>query len=163
MKPTRSSFSLCSLAFGIVLLAVLFQAHKLLAQAGQVTPYAFSPQAKQVIDRLGTFDSIPADAWQYHLGDIAHGERPDLDTTAWQTVHLPFTAPHGAVWLRRWVEVPKTLNGYDLAGSQIWFHMQVGANGPVPTILYYNGSRIALGDDLEKQLLFNEAKPGDKV
>ncbi|MGB6111630.1 MAG: glycoside hydrolase family 38 C-terminal domain-containing protein [Acidobacteriaceae bacterium] len=163
MKPTRSSFSLCSLAFGIVLLAVLFQAHELLAQAGQVTPYAFSPQAKLVIDRLGTFDSIPADAWQYHLGDIAHGERPDLDTTAWQTVHLPFTAPHGAVWLRRWVEVPKTLNGYDLAGSQIWFHMQVGANGPVPTILYYNGSRIALGDDLEKQLLFNEAKPGDKV
>ena len=61
------------------------------------------------------------------------------------------------------VEVPKTLHGYDLAGSQIWFHMQVGANGPVPTILYYNGSRIALGDDLEKQLLFNEAKPGEKV
>jgi alpha-mannosidase len=133
------------------------------AQAGKVQAYAFSPQAKQVIDRLGTFDSIPADTWQYHLGDIAHGERPDLDTAAWQTVHLPFTAPHGAVWLRRWVEVPKTLHGYDLAGSQIWFHIQVGANGPVPTILYYNGSRIALGDNLEKQLLFNKAKPGDKV
>jgi len=133
------------------------------AQAGKVKPYTFSPQAKQVIDRLGTFDSIPADTWQYHLGDIAHGERPDLDTSGWQTVHLPFTAPHGAVWLRHWVEVPKTLHGYDLSGSQIWFHIQVGANGPVPTILYYNGSRIALGDDLEKQLLFNEAKPGDKV
>jgi len=163
LKPTRSSFSLCSLAFGIVLLTVLFQTHNVLAQAGKVKAYTFSPQAKQVIDRLGTFDSIPADTWQYHLGDIAHGERPDLDTAAWQTVHLPFAAPHGAVWLRRWVEVPKTLHGYDLAGSQIWFHIQVGANGPVPTILYYNGSRIALGDDLEKQLLFNEAKPGEKV
>ncbi|MGC1871905.1 MAG: glycoside hydrolase family 38 C-terminal domain-containing protein [Acidobacteriaceae bacterium] len=163
MKPTRSSFSLCSLAFGVVLITVLFPTNNMFAQAGEVTPYAFSAQAKQVIARLGTFDSIPADTWQYHLGDIAHGERPDLDTAGWQTVHLPFTAPHGAVWLRRWVEVPKTLNGYDLAGSQIWFHMQVGANGPVPTILYYNGSRIALGDDLEKQLLFNEAKPGDKV
>ena len=163
MKPTRSLFSIFPLAFGIVLLAVLFQTHNIFAQAGQVKPYAFSPQAKQVIDRLGTFDSIPAHTWQYHLGDIAHGERPDLDTSGWQTVHLPFTAPHGAVWLRRWVEVPKTLNGYDLSGAQIWFSMRIGANGPVPTILYYNGSRVALGDNLEKQILFNKAKPGEKV
>jgi alpha-mannosidase len=163
LKPDRSSLPFCSVAFGIVLLIVLFQVRTLSAQAGKVEAYTFSPPAKQVIDRLGTFASIPADTWQYHLGDIAHGERPDLDTAAWQNVHLPFTAPHGAVWLRRWVEVPTTLHGYDLAGSQVWFHMQVGANGPVPMILYYNGSRIALGDDLEKQLLFNEAKPGEKV
>ncbi len=163
MKPIRRSFPLSSLALAVVLLALSFQTQNLFAQAGKVAPYTFSPKAQQVIDRLDTFNSIPAQTWQYHLGDIAHGERPDLDTGAWQTVHLPFTAPHGAVWLRRWVEVPKTLNGYNLAGAQIWFHMQVRANGPIPTILYYNGSRIALGEDLEKQLLFNEAKPGEKV
>lgn len=125
--------------------------------------YTFSPQAKAVVARLASFDNIPATEWQYHPGDIAHGERPDLDTSDWQTVKLPFTAPHGAVWFRRWVEVPNNLNGYDLSGSQIWFQMQVDANGPVPMILYYNGSRVALGDDLEKQLLFSNAKPGDKI
>ena len=105
MKPTRSSISLYSLALGIVVLAVLFQTHSMFAQAGKVTPYAFSPQAKQVIDRLGTFDSIPADTWQYHLGDIAHGERPDLDTAGWQTIHL-----------RRGVDLREALASYELKG-----------------------------------------------
>jgi alpha-mannosidase len=151
------------LVLGVFVLAIFAYGSSLRAQVVETRPYTFSPQAKKVIDRLGTFDSIPAKTWQYHLGDIAHGERPDLDTSGWQTMHLPFTTPHGAVWLRRWVEVPKSLNGYDLSGAQIWFSMQIGANGPVPTILYYNGSRVALGDNLEKQLLFNDAKPGEKV
>ena len=125
--------------------------------------YVFTANAKTVIDRLGTFDAIPASTWQYHLGDVAHGEQVDLDTSGWQTVHTPFTAPHEAVWFRRWVEVPKTLHGYDLTGAQIWFQMRANANGPIPMILYYNGRRVALGEDLEKQILFNDAKPGDKV
>ena len=144
-------------------IGVLAGSVNVLAQAASPQPYAFSTTAKAALDRLASFDGIPANTWQYHAGDIAHGERPDLDTKGWQTVRLPFTAPHDAVWFRRLVEVPKTLNGYDLTGAQIWFNMLVGANGPVPTILYYNGSRVALGDDLEKQLLFNSAKPGDKI
>ena len=143
--------------------ALLGPTPTLAAQGASPRHYSFSPAAKAALDRLATFDSIPADTWQYHPGDIAHGERPDLDTSGWQTVRLPFTAPHEAVWFRRLVEVPKTLNGYDLSGAQIWFNLQVDANGPVPMILYYNGSRVALGDDLEKQLLFHSAKPGDKI
>jgi alpha-mannosidase len=146
-----------------VITALLGTTPTLAAQSVSPQHYSFSPAAKAALDRLATFDSIPADTWQYHPGDIAHGERPDLDTSGWQTVRLPFTAPHEAVWFRRLVEVPKTLNGYDLSGAQIWFNLQVDANGPVPMILYYNGSRVALGDDLEKQLLFHSAKPGDKI
>lgn len=163
MKRVPSLSPSFPLVFGVFVLAIFAYGSSLRAQVVGTHPYTFSPQAKKVIDRLGTFDSIPAETWQYHLGDIAHGERPDLDTSGWQTVHLPFTSPHGAVWLRRWIEVPKSLNGYDLSGAQIWFSMQIEANGPVPTILYYNGSRVALGDNLEKQLLFNDAKPGEKV
>ena len=96
-------------------------------------------------------------------GDVAHGERPDLDASGWQTIKTPFEAPKEAFWLRRWIEVPKNLNGYDVSGSQIWFHITASANGPVPMILYYNGSRVALGSDLEDQVLFNQAKPGDKI
>jgi alpha-mannosidase len=33
----------------------------------------------------------------------------------------------------------------------------------MPEILYFNGRRVALGDDLEPVVLFDEAKPGDKI
>ena len=33
----------------------------------------------------------------------------------------------------------------------------------MPEILYFNGRRVALGDDLEPMILFDDAKPGDKV
>ena len=126
-------------------------------------PYQFSSQAQAIVTRLASFDTLPAKTWQYHVGDVAHGERSDLDTSSWQTVHAPFKAPHEAVWFRRWFEVPKTLNGYDLTGAQIWFSMRAYANGPIPVILYYNGRRVAMGNDLEKQLLFASAKPGDRI
>ncbi len=149
-----------SLLFGIALLS---SGCLLSAQTTSPKSYAFSPQAKAVIDRLDTFESLPANGWQYHLGDIAHGEQPDLDTSSWQTVQMPFSAPRDAIWFRRWIELPKTLNGYDLSGAQVWFQISGYANGPIPVILYYNGRRVAMGDDLEKQLLFNDARPGEKV
>ncbi len=33
----------------------------------------------------------------------------------------------------------------------------------MPEILYFNGRRVALGDDLEPVVLFDSAKPGEKV
>ncbi len=59
--------------------------------------------------------------------------------------------------------MPETLNGYDLTGARIWFQFHADANGPMPEILYFNGRRVALGDDLEPIVLFDSAKPGDKV
>ena len=39
----------------------------------------------------------------------------------------------------------------------------LNGNGPMPEILYFNGRRVALGDDLEPVVLFDKAQPGDKV
>ena len=33
----------------------------------------------------------------------------------------------------------------------------------MPEILYFNGRRVAMGDDLEPVVLFDATKPGDKV
>src|SRR6266403_840139 len=33
----------------------------------------------------------------------------------------------------------------------------------MPEIIYFNGRRVAMGDDLEPIVLFDDAKPGDKV
>ena len=72
-------------------------------------------------------------------------------------------ATKDAVWFRREIEVPKTLNGYDLTGTRIWFQFHANANGPMPEIIYFNGRRVAMGDDLEPIVLFDNAQPGDKI
>ncbi len=87
----------------------------------------------------------------------------DLDDSAWQPIAPGAEAPNEAVWFRQTYEVPATLNGYDLTGARIWFQFHADANGPMPEILYFNGRRVALGDDLEPIVLFDNAKPGDKV
>jgi len=121
---------------------------------------SLSPDAQQVVTRLGTFGMLPAAAWKYHTGDIPHGEDLDLNDSAWQTTAGPRTeVPEDAVWLRRAITVPTT--GYDLTGARIWFQFSVGGNPP--EIVYFNGRRVALGEDLEPIILFDNAKPGDKV
>ncbi len=130
------------------------------AQAGPVT---FTPPERKVLDRLDSFRTLPGDEWRFHAGDIAHGESPDLDDSSWPVMKPGTKAGKEAVWYRRIIEVPKTLNGYDLRGSQISFNFRDYGNGPVPTIIYFNGRRVALGEDLEPIGLFTDAKPGDKV
>jgi hypothetical protein len=68
-----------------------------------------------------------------------------------------------AVWYRRTIEAPKTLNGYDLTGVEVSFRFLANANGPIPEILYFNGRRVAMGDNLEQVQLSGDAKPGDKI
>jgi alpha-mannosidase len=119
--------------------------------------------SQAVVDRLGSLRELPDGAWKMHGGDLAHGEDVDLDESAWQTIDVGAKAPNDAVWFRQSYMVPDTLNGYDLTGSRVWFEFHADANGPMPEILYFNGRRVALGDDLEPVVLFDNAKPGDKV
>jgi alpha-mannosidase len=121
------------------------------------------PDSQKVIERLGSLDNLPADEWRSHVGDLAHGEDPSLDDSSWPVVKPRSQSPNDGVWFRRLVEVPKNLNGYDLTGARIWFQFRATANGPMPQIIYFNGRRVALGDDLEPIVLFDQARPGDKV
>ena len=116
-----------------------------------------------MVERLGALNRLSAEEWRFHAGDLAHGESPDLDDSSWPVVKPRLEAPQDAVWFRRWIEVPATLQGYDLTGARIWFSFQAYGNGPMPEIIYFNGRRVALGDDLEPIVLFDQAKPGDKV
>jgi alpha-mannosidase len=122
-----------------------------------------SPAAIAKLHTLEMLNSLPVGEWRFHAGDISHGESPSLDDSAWPLQKPRAKAPQDAVWYRRVIEVPKTLNGYDLTGSRIWFQFRADANGPMPEIIYFNGRRVALGDDLEPIVLFDPAKPGDKV
>ncbi|MGD0446148.1 MAG: glycoside hydrolase family 38 C-terminal domain-containing protein [Edaphobacter sp.] len=122
-----------------------------------------SPAAIAKLHTLELLNSLPPGEWRFHAGDIPHGESPTLDDSTWPLAKPRSKAPTDAVWYRRVIEVPKTLNGYDITGSRIWFQFRADANGPMPEIIYFNGRRVALGDDLEPIVLFDPAKPGDKI
>ena len=132
------------------------------AQAAQIAA-TLPADARAVIDRLSSLRELPDRAWKLHSGDLAHGEAVNLDESDWQPIATGTKAPKEAVWFRQTYQIPATLNGYDLTGARIWFQFHAYANGPMPEILYFNGRRVAMGDDLEPVVLFDNAKPGDKV
>ena len=133
-----------------------------LAQSANA-PSNLSPASEQVIKRLDALGQLPLTGWRYHAGDVAHGEDVALDDGQWQSTPGDVHLGNDAVWFRRTVEVPKTLDGYNLTGARIWFKFNAGANRPVPQIIYFNGRRVAMGEDLEPIVLFDKAQPGDKV
>ncbi|MGA3104945.1 MAG: glycoside hydrolase family 38 C-terminal domain-containing protein [Terriglobales bacterium] len=129
----------------------------------QRVPPGPANKVEAVAIQLKSLMHLPEEEWKIHEGDVPHGEAVDLDDSSWKVVGPNSVGPHEAVWYRRLIEIPKTLNGYDLTGAKIWFDFQDDANGPATQIVYFNGRRVAMGDDLEPIVLFNPAKPGDKI
>jgi alpha-mannosidase len=121
------------------------------------------PQSRAVVERLMSLSQLPAGAWKMHEGDLPHGEALNLDESGWQDAAVGAHFSTSAVWFRQTIQLPATLNGYDLSGARVWFQFHADANGPVPEIIYFNGRRVALGEDLEPEVLFDDARPGDKV
>ncbi len=164
LKPGRTTIltiSLASFVFG----ATLLTAGAAAQNAEQIRPLVekMAQPSRDVIDRLTQLRELPEGQWKMHGGDIAHGEAPDLNESDWQAIAPKSKAPNDAVWFRQTYEVPQTLTGYDLTGARIWFQFHAEANGPMPQILYFNGRRVAMGDDLEPVVLFDNARPGEKV
>jgi len=144
----------------LLLLATFFPALQLPAQNQAAKP---NPQVDVVITQLSKLTHLPAEEWRYHAGDVPHGEEVALDDSDGMTVKPGSDAPQTAAWYRRWIVVPQTLNGYDLTGTKLWFQFLASANGSVPAIVYLNGRRVAMGQDLEPIILLDPVKPGDKV
>ena len=144
------------LLLGTWALAVQVVAQSQPAKAG-------NPTIDAVTSQLRSLTYLTADEWRYHVGDLPHGEDVGLDDSGWTTVKNRSQAPEEAVWYRRWITVPPTLNGYDLTGTKLWFRFAASANGPVPEIVYFNGRRVAMGEDLEPIVLLDPVRPGDKI
>jgi alpha-mannosidase len=163
----------CFFAFVLVLAAVLMfaargvaqsaeEAAKLKAELARLTAN-LQPPSRDVIVRLSALRQLPDGPWKMHSGDLAHGEAVNAAESGWEPIANPGKAPNDAVWFRQTFVVPQTLEGYDLTGARIWFQFHANANGPMPEILYFNGRRVAMGDDLEPIVLIDQARPGDKI
>ena len=155
------------LAISLVLAVAFFAARTATCQVvvseSQRVSAQLPQQERAIVDRLLSLGQLPAGTWKMHAGDLAHGEAVTLDETDWQPVALMAKAPNDAVWFRQTIQIPDTLNGYDLTGARIWFQFHAEANGPMPQMIYFNGRRAAMGEDLEPIVLLDDARPGDKV
>ncbi|HEY1900971.1 MAG TPA: glycoside hydrolase family 38 C-terminal domain-containing protein [Terracidiphilus sp.] len=116
-----------------------------------------------VIGRLSALHTLPDGKWKLHTGDVAHGEAVDLDDSSWQTVAPGTKVSNDAVWFRQTITIPDTLHGYDLTGARIWLDFHIDADRYLPEILYFDGRRVAMGDDIEPTVLVDHAKPGEKI
>jgi alpha-mannosidase len=129
----------------------------------KVEPLKLSAQADKVLAALKAVGTLPTQDWRVHTGDLAHGEAPDLDDRAWPTISAPYVTGPDAVWFRRTVVVPKSLAGYDPTGAAIGFAFNIWTPGPAPVIVYFDGRRVAMGEQLEPISLFAHAKPGQRI
>ncbi len=160
------AFGICLLTVALSVSVALLGSGKAVAQtadqAAQIVK-SLDTNTQSVVGRLTELNRLSADEWRFHAGDLAHGESTELDDSSWQVVKAQAQGSEDAEWFRRSIEVPQSLHGYDLTGARIWFRLSAYANGPMPEIIYFNGRRVALGDDLEPIVLFDKAKPGEKV
>jgi alpha-mannosidase len=159
-KTDRKHLLACSLA--LILIAAFAPALHGQGRSGGVMA-TLSPKTRDVVAQLGSLRDLDATNWKYHAGDLPHGEDVNLDDSSWQTLERRGTAPAGAVWYRRWFEMPANLHGYDLADTRVWFQFRVDGNGAFTQIVYFNGRRVALGEGLEPIILFDHAKPGERI
>ena len=155
-----------AMAVPILFLAAILGGTHAAAQTAEQASHivkGLSANSQSTVARLNELNRLPAEEWRIHSGDVAHGEAPELDDSTWQVVKSGAELSQEAVWFRRWIEVPQDLHGYDLSGTRIWFAFSASANGPMPELFYFNGRLVAMGDDLEPVVLFDKAKPGDRV
>src|SRR6185437_6340940 len=155
----------CSSAF-FVFVGMLTFTGLAAAQRGGAQNQATSgltPAEGAVISRLASLGTLSGGPWKMHPGDVPHGEAVNMDDSDWQTARVGAQSPGEAVWFRRSIEVPETLHGYDLTGARIWFQFRDTAHGPITQIIYINGRRVAMGEDLEPIMLFDDAHPGERA
>lgn len=156
-----------ALTFLLALAALLFTV-RVSAQDPRNTDFvraeaSLPRDSRAIINRLLSLRELPDGAWKTHSGDLPHGEDVNLDDSGWQVAAPGYKAPNDAVWFRRTIEIPATLHGYDLTGTRVWFQFSVSANDPITEMLYFNGRRVAMGENLEPVVLLENAHPGDKI
>ncbi len=157
----RTCRVLCLTALAVTA-STLFAQCKVPANKQWLVPLLDAKQ-QDTVNCLVQFNTLPEGGWRIHEGDLPHGESPTLADSSWPVAKVPSSAGKEAVWFRQRITIPKTLNGYDLTGTDISFEFVATANGPVPEIIYFDGRRVALGEDLEQIPLFDHAKPGQSI
>jgi len=137
---------------------VLSAACALFAQSASAPPASWKP----ALDRLEAIGEVPLAEWRFHA-DVAHPEDPALDDSSWSVVKVGDHCS-GACVLRRMVEIPAKVAGYDAGGARVKLDLSTSSWSPVMLTVFSNSAVVARFDeDMEQPITLTEAaQPGEK-
>ena len=121
---------------------------------------SLSTQSQVVIARLAKLGEVRIGNWKYHFGELPNGQSPALDDSSWPEIHGRVN-PSGDNWLRKWVEIPASVAGYDLTGCRVMVSLMVHAYGGEGATIFIDGKPIAQINHSEPVVAYY--KPGDRV
>lgn len=118
---------------------------------------------KIALKRLQELTVHPEAEWRYHA-DVAHPEDPTLNDSDWQQMKAGDSWKDGARVLRRWIEIPKSINGYDVSGARVVLDLRFESQDSMIVTVFSNRSQVARTDeDLQQPIPLTEsAVPGEK-
>ena len=134
----------------------------LLVACAAAAQTAAPPASKPVLDRLQSITVLALPEWRSHA-DVAHPESPDLDDSAWLIVK-PGDRWKGPRVLRRWVEIPEKIRGYEIKGARVRLDLDIRSDEAEMLTVFSNGSVVARTDrDMQQPIALSEAAtPGQK-
>jgi alpha-mannosidase len=121
------------------------------------------PGIQTVTDQLEAITVSPVQDWKYH-SDIPHPEDPSVSDADWPTVNAKQMWQNGSRALRRWIEIPQKLNGYDITGARVELNLALRSRESMIITVFCNRAQVARTDeDLQQPIPLTEsAVPGQK-
>jgi alpha-mannosidase len=119
---------------------------------------------RSTLERLDAMVQMPLPDWRAHADTLPHPEDPTLDDSSWQQIKIRERWTEGPVWFRRWVEIPKSMGGYNIEGLPVKLDVRVGFRGHGRIRVFSNGSIVEMGPENTQQpiLVAEKAQPGQK-
>jgi alpha-mannosidase len=118
---------------------------------------------KTALTRLEELTVYPEAEWRYH-SDLPHPEDPSLDDSGWEQMKARDAWKNGARVLRRWIEIPRSIHGYDIRGARVELDLRFESRDALIITVFSNHSQVARTDeDLQQPIPLTEsAVPGEK-
>lgn len=158
MKYSSNSAILRSLIYMFIAGVLVVGAPFILRAAPQT-----SPDWKAIIAQLDSITVIPLPDWKIHPADGGRWEAPDADDSSWPSYTAKTEWTTGSMWLRRWIQLPERLNGYDIKGARLELRWSIGGESTVLLTAYVNGTQVGVGEDEGSLTILPSAQTGQKM
>lgn len=116
------------------------------------------------LEKLRAMTSVTLPGWQARADNTPHPENPMAGNSGWTSVGVGETLSEGPVWFRRWIEIPRSMGGYNIQGLPVRLDVRVDYRGRAPMRLFVNGglAEMVPGNLQQPLLLTEQARPGEK-
>jgi alpha-mannosidase len=131
---------------------------------------------QSAVKKLQAMTGIAVTGWKWHADNVPHPEDPSLNDHDWQALTLPavqqgraffrslrrLMVGTGPTWFRKWVQVPRTMGGYNIQGLPVKLNLRVLGRSRGPIRVFSNGSMVEMTPSNTQQpiLLMDKARPG---